>query len=97
MLRDGARGPAKLGNSGQMNSIMRKSIELPAVLACTGMLVALGISGCSAAWEQRDGTCVREPDEELVQRVINYSDPELCERAVKERSPNHVRVMAPDD
>ena len=72
-------------------------VESTAVLACTGMLVVLGIAGCSAAWEQRGETCVREPDADHVQRVINYSDPELCERAVKERSPNYVRVMAPDD
>jgi hypothetical protein len=40
-------------------------------------------------------TCIRAGDGEFSGRVVNYQDPELCERWVKERGPYYVRVARP--
>lgn len=58
------------------------------------LLVATG--GCSSAeWVAVGQACVRESGDDVTQRVINYSDPELCERKVKVRSPVYLRVSPP--
>jgi hypothetical protein len=50
------------------------------------------LAGC-AAWRRQGETCVREGDGE--RRVINYTDPELCDRPVKKRPPDYLRVPPP--
>jgi hypothetical protein len=51
------------------------------------------LAGC-AAWRRQGETCVRESDDGE-RRVINYTDPELCNRPVKKRQPDYLRVPPP--
>ena len=60
------------------------------------VIVAVAL-GCSATWERRDDSCVRELADDGEQRVINYADPELCDRPVRERRPDHVRTPVPEE
>ena len=65
----------------------------------TAMLAALmGLltAGCSS-WEIQGDACVLERSDEVVQRVVNYADPELCGRIQMPRGPDYVRVPHPDD
>ncbi len=82
-----------------ISSPPKKPIKAAALvkMAGVGALIAAATAGCAAAWEQRDDACVREIDSGHEQRVINYTDPELCERQVKERPPDHLRVPPPED
>ncbi|MBI4082738.1 MAG: hypothetical protein HY423_09020 [Candidatus Lambdaproteobacteria bacterium] len=61
-------------------------------LATASVLVAL--AGC-ATWKPVGAACVRESRDPELRRVVNYTDPELCGRTVKERSSVHLRVPAP--
>jgi len=58
-------------------------------------LVAAGVLGACSGWEARDGTCVREHSNEVTSRVINRADPELCDRPVKKRGEEYLRVSPP--
>ena len=48
------------------------------------------------AWRQEKDSCVRESSDQE-QRTVNYTDPELCNRPVKKRQPDHLRVPPPEE
>jgi hypothetical protein len=68
------------------------------LLAAVGVLAML--AGCSIYRDWRvgaddpklDGNCVRDVKHGPTARVINYADPELCDRDVAHRGPDHVRT-----
>jgi hypothetical protein len=56
-------------------------------------LLAGALPACSS-WHQEGDTCVKgeEGDD---QRAVNYADPELCDRPVRKRRSDYVRVPPP--
>ena len=54
------------------------------------------ITACSPAWVAKDDSCVRENEERPTERVINKADPELCDRYVKSRPSQRVRIGESD-
>jgi hypothetical protein len=53
------------------------------------------LAGC-AQWENRGDSCVMESADGS-RRTTNYTDPELCERPVKKRPPDYLRVPPPEE
>ena len=47
-------------------------------------------------WEIAEDSCVLSRSAVPRVRVINYADPELCDRFVQERGPNYLRVAPPE-
>lgn len=83
-----------------MNRI-KIAIALVAVL-----LLAVFLSSCSNGgpeiadtsgeeWRLSNSYCMRESEEGPLRRVINRTDPELCGRRVRHRSPEYVRILPP--
>ena len=82
-----------MGKQYAMRNPMRTAaLTTGRIWICGAVLLGAVVAGCTTDWERRGHTCVREGDGELLQRVINYTDPELCERPVKETSDDYVRV-----
>ena len=70
-----------------------------AVALCAALAAAWLLAACSSnPWHQ--GTpdsrlgenCYRTSTRGPMTRVVNYADPELCERPVAHRGPYHVRT-----
>ncbi len=81
----------------------RKKITIApaAVLFLAVFLSSCGNSGPEIAdtsgeeWRLSKSYCMRESEEGPLRRVINRTDPELCGRRVRHRSPEYVRILPP--
>ena len=82
------RGAHRRGGAGTAFCVL-----LAALLAA--LLAGAALAGC-AQWEQRGDSCVME-NAGGERRTTNYTDPELCERPVKKRPPDYLRVPPPEE
>jgi uncharacterized lipoprotein len=80
------------GSIGRRLVSARVAREFSEWVVALALAVAV-LTGCSN-WRQEGESCVME-DNDGAGRTVNYADPELCDRPVKKRSGDYVRVPAP--
>jgi hypothetical protein len=56
-------------------------------------ILAGAVPACSS-WHQEGDTCVKGEDGGD-ERAVNYTDPELCDRPVRKRRSDYLRVPPP--
>ena len=69
---------------------------IPVIWRATLLLAVVSLASCSPAWVRMGDNCVRDDGERPVARTVNKTDPELCDRPVKQRSPHYLRVPPPE-
>ena len=90
-------GPAEISVSIDELMTHPTTLRLPATWLVIAGMLASTLLGCSASWVQEGDACVIDRGEGTVQRVENYSDPELCERSANSLSKERVRVDMPEE
>lgn len=84
----------QIGNERQINQ--KQSPFWNHLVKMTLLSLALwGIVGCNSSapqWTQAEESCIYESENPPLRRVVNYSNPDLCDRHAPEKVKRHQRL-----